>query len=91
MITTDSKKARVADLGLCHGAGDENRTRALSLGSGGAGVLTCPLTWLDSLLHRWCECLVAPLLTVVVRSYGHAVGTGPKNGGRGVRANERGA
>jgi integrase len=33
LITTDSKKARVSDLGLCHGAGDENRTRTLSLGS----------------------------------------------------------
>ena len=33
VITVDSKKARVSDLGLNHGAGDENRTRALSLGS----------------------------------------------------------
>lgn len=28
-----NKKTQVADLGLNHGAGDENRTRALSLGS----------------------------------------------------------
>ncbi|MFD8301641.1 NlpC/P60 family protein [Streptomyces sp. NPDC059690] len=33
LITPHSKKARVSDLGLLHGAGDENRTRALSLGS----------------------------------------------------------
>lgn len=32
-ITMDSKEARASDLGLLHGAGDENRTRALSLGS----------------------------------------------------------
>ncbi|TVZ94308.1 hypothetical protein FB157_105376 [Streptomyces sp. BK340] len=30
------KKARVSDLGLKSGAGDESRTRALSLGSDGA-------------------------------------------------------
>ncbi|GAB2925846.1 hypothetical protein GCM10027075_27530 [Streptomyces heilongjiangensis] len=38
-------KAQVSDLGLSHGAGDENRTRALSLGSldslGVAAVPTC--------------------------------------------------
>ncbi|MGW1068245.1 helix-turn-helix domain-containing protein [Streptomyces aureus] len=33
VVTADSKKARVGDLGLIHGAGDENRTRTLSLGS----------------------------------------------------------
>jgi hypothetical protein len=32
-LTPHSKKARVPDLGLGSGAGDENRTRALSLGS----------------------------------------------------------
>ena len=29
LITADGKKARVNDLGLCRGAGDENRTRTL--------------------------------------------------------------
>ena len=29
LITADGKKARVNDLGFCHGAGDENRTRTL--------------------------------------------------------------
>ncbi|MFG3717141.1 TetR family transcriptional regulator [Streptomyces massasporeus] len=33
LITADNKTAQVDDLGLNHGAGDENRTRALSLGS----------------------------------------------------------
>ncbi|MGW6646016.1 DUF6415 family natural product biosynthesis protein [Streptomyces iakyrus] len=33
VITSDSKTAQVSDLGLHRGAGDENRTRALSLGS----------------------------------------------------------
>ena len=33
VIAEHSKKTRISDLGLLHGAGDENRTRALSLGS----------------------------------------------------------
>ncbi|MDN3023500.1 hypothetical protein [Streptomyces sp. S.PB5] len=40
LITATTKKARVSDLGLSRGAGDENRTRALSLGSDGACKVT---------------------------------------------------
>ncbi|CAH9416048.1 hypothetical protein SGL43_03070 [Streptomyces globisporus] len=35
-IGPETNKARVDDLGLSRGAGDENRTRALSLGISGA-------------------------------------------------------
>src|SRR5690606_2165151 len=71
----DSRKAQVSDPGLLRRAGDENRTRALSLGSEGASRVRPPLTcgyvfW--SGLSATCS---APLFTVVVRSYGHAVGT----------------
>ena len=70
-----TKNPRVSDLGVSHGAGDENRTRAPSLGSDGARVvalaLTCGYTLNDEgVLPRYML-----LLTVVVRSEGHAVGT----------------
>lgn len=83
LITAHNKKARVADLGLLHGAGDENRTRALSLGSDGARAAVWLLACMDSLCPRCCLSLVAPLLTVVVRFYGHAVGTASHNGRQG--------
>jgi hypothetical protein len=71
--TTD--KARVYDLGLLRGAGDGNRTRALSLGIavllGVVGDLTsgngCQGEALGSPWH--------PLLTVAYRPVGHASGT----------------
>lgn len=48
------KKARFHDLGLLHGAGGENRTRALSLGSCGHLQSVWALTWatIGMLLHR---------------------------------------
>ncbi|GGN08388.1 hypothetical protein GCM10011578_033300 [Streptomyces fuscichromogenes] len=71
---------RVIDLGVSPGAGDENRTRALSLGSDGAWasalLLTCP--YADSAAAS--PGPEVPLLTVVVRSYGHAMGTTPQRG-----------
>ncbi|WP_324603836.1 hypothetical protein [Streptomyces sp. NRRL F-5681] len=42
-----TNKARVDDLGLSRGAGDENRTRALSLGITGDLALNGPMTWED--------------------------------------------
>ncbi len=69
------KKAQVSDLGLSHGAGDENRTRALSLGSEGASRVRPPLTCGYVFWSAFSATCSAPLFTVVVRSYGHAVGT----------------
>lgn len=45
LTAMDSTKARVSDLGLCHGAGDEKRTRTLSLGSDGAWPVGWLLNW----------------------------------------------
>ncbi|MFT9787560.1 DUF1932 domain-containing protein [Streptomyces rhizosphaericola] len=39
-----TNKARVDDLGLSRGAGDENRTRALSLGISGSSTVSSALT-----------------------------------------------
>ena len=43
----------VLDLGVIYGAGDENRTRTLSLGSDGAWVSATSLTCADVLFLRW--------------------------------------
>ncbi|BBC35101.1 hypothetical protein SGFS_063950 [Streptomyces graminofaciens] len=72
---TNNNKPQADDLGFHYGAGDENRTRALSLGSDGACAAIGQLNWADSLSGGRCEGLVAPLLTVFVRSEGHAMGT----------------
>ena len=71
-----TKTPRASGLGVSYGAGDENRTRALSLGSDGACTAGWPLTCADSSFWHPCAGLIAPLLTVVVCSYGHAMGTG---------------
>ena len=55
-----------------HEAGDENRTRALSLGSYGASTATWPLTCADASFRRCCAGPMAPLSTAVVRCYGRA-------------------
>ncbi len=73
--SANDKKAQVSDLGLTHGAGDENRTRALSLGSDGASRVRSPLTCGYVFWSAFSATCSAPLFTVVVRSYGHAVGT----------------
>ncbi|WP_267132862.1 transposase domain-containing protein [Streptomyces cyaneochromogenes] len=54
---------------------NEEPTRALSLGSDGACVAVWPLTWVDALRSGRGEGLLAPLVTEVVRSEGHAMGT----------------
>ncbi|WP_342456399.1 MBL fold metallo-hydrolase [Streptomyces coeruleorubidus] len=63
-----TKSPRVSDLGVSHGAGDENRTRALSLGSDGAWKATWLLTCAYVAYRRPCEAGFAPLLIAVVRS-----------------------
>lgn len=80
LIATHNNKAQVDDLGLHHGAGDEDRTRALSLGSYGACGTKLLLTWVYALSRRGRACGIAPLLTLDYRSYGHAMGT-PSTGG----------
>ena len=47
LITTHSQEAWAPYLVLLRGAGDENRTRALSLGSCGHLGLVLALTWAD--------------------------------------------
>lgn len=77
----DTKSPRVSDLVVSHGAGDEKRTRTLSLGSDGAWR---PLLLWPAQMHSLCsgrEGRIALLLTVVVLSYGHAMGTAPRNVG----------
>jgi hypothetical protein len=68
---------QAADLGLHHGAGDENRTRTLSLGSDGAWARSMALTCADGVRMGSREGRTTPLPTVVDRSEGHAVGTAP--------------
>lgn len=75
-VSLDGKqKAPVIDQGLYYGAGDEARTRALSLGISDAwlvkGTLTCGFG-----LARWMALgLWEPYLTAVVCSAGHGWGT----------------
>ncbi|MFZ4282906.1 DUF1932 domain-containing protein [Streptomyces rhizosphaericola] len=52
-----TNKARVDDLGLSRGAGDENRTRALGLGISGSWAARGGLNW-GFAVSRW----VAPCL-----------------------------
>jgi hypothetical protein len=72
---TRKNKPQAAGLGFHHGAGDENRTRALSLGSDGAWAGSVALTCADTVSLGGREGRFAPLLTVVSRSYVHAMGT----------------
>jgi hypothetical protein len=71
-----TKNPRVIDLGVRVGAGDENRTRTLSLGSDGAWMAAYPLTCNFIPNRSFRPGVLEPLLTVVVPSYGHALGTG---------------
>lgn len=68
-------KPQAADLGLVHRAGDGNRSRTLSLGSDGASRVRPPLTCGYVFWSAFSATCSAPPFTVVVRSYGHAVGT----------------
>ncbi|GAA3485095.1 hypothetical protein GCM10018966_096270 [Streptomyces yanii] len=56
-LVQTTKKPRAADLGLFHGTGDENRTRALSLGilrrRPAAGALACRDTVDACFVPRW--------------------------------------
>jgi hypothetical protein len=86
VITAHNNKVQISDLDLEHGAGDENRTRALSLGSDGACTDFMALTCADACSMGRPASRIAPLLTVVARSYGHAMGTGAIAGGQSTCA-----
>jgi hypothetical protein len=65
-------------------AGDENRTRTLSLGSDGAWASCMALTSTDAGFLAARGGRIAPLLTVGFRPYGHGVGTEPRKGEAGA-------
>src|SRR3954452_9819035 len=78
-MTGDSRKARVSDPGLLRGAGDENRTRALSLGSDGTWrggyVPTCADAVKVGVL-RWADrAAVDPGCPILRARIGHGWGT----------------
>ena len=62
VIAKDSKKARVSDLGLLRGAGDENRTRALSLGSCERLRLIEALNWANARGVASLGCVALPVV-----------------------------
>jgi len=70
-IGLDNKQPQVADLGFHYRAGDENRTRALSLGSDGAWVGWAALTCADTCFLGGRVGRIAPLLTLVLHPNGH--------------------
>ncbi|GAB7032485.1 hypothetical protein JCM4914_39460 [Streptomyces platensis subsp. malvinus] len=79
-----TNKPQVPDLGLPYGAGDGNRTRALSSGINGALHDQSRLTWGNAIsaIVRWCP--VMPLVTGVDRPEGHGWGTVAREAGRAV-------
>src|SRR4051794_24371753 len=85
-----TKNPRVIDQGVSRGAGDENRTRALSLGSYGAWAGSMALTCDDALSGKGLSGRIAPLSTVAVCSYGHAAGTDATSS-RAIRADDASA
>jgi hypothetical protein len=75
VITPDSKTAQVSDLGRLRGAGDENRTRALSLGSLGHPRLVTGLACCGAATGLERSAAWSPPFPVVSRTIWHGSGT----------------